>query len=73
MYNSDDTYTCDICGFTEKWNESDEIHGDMWSCEKCGSTFCGKCLRDAIDMKEYMEMMQGGDLILCPKCYQKIT
>lgn len=70
MYNcTDDTYTCDICGFCQKWDTTDDIHGDMWGCEVCGNTFCSKCLVEAIGYKKYMEMMQGSDLIKCPQCY----
>ena len=37
MYNIEtDNYQCDFCGFEEKWDGTDEIHGDMFGCEKCG-------------------------------------
>lgn len=68
MYNGDDTYTCDLCGFTEKWDATDDVHGDMWGCEKCGATFCSKCLRDAIGEKGYWAIMRGSDNVLCPDC-----
>lgn len=66
-----DIYTCDICGFEMKWDGHDEVHGDMWGCEKCGSTFCSKCFKDKYGEKAYQSMMQDFDLILCPDCYEK--
>ena len=41
-----DNYQCDFCGFEEKWDDTDEIHGDMFGCEECGKTFCAKCFKD---------------------------
>lgn len=71
-YNlNSDTYTCDICGFTQKWDEIDDVHGDMWGCEVCGTTFCSKCLKDAVGEVAYMDVMQGDDLIKCPECLNK--
>lgn len=44
-YNNDrDTYSCDICGFESEWEVNDDVHGELWSCEKCGKIFCTKCL-----------------------------
>lgn len=44
MYNiTTDTYTCDICGYENKWDSHDEVHGELWGCESCGTTFCSKC------------------------------
>lgn len=68
-----DTYTCDLCGVEMKWDESDEINGEMWGCEKCGDTFCSKCFIDKYGREAYMSMMQGHDKIYCPNCFQKIT
>lgn len=34
-----DTYTCDFCGHNAKWDASDDVHGELWSCEAEG---CGK-------------------------------
>lgn len=64
-------YTCSICGFTQGWEDTDDVHGDLWSCEMCGVTFCRKCSIEAIGQKGYTEMMQGGGYILCPECYRK--
>lgn len=71
MYDTDDTYSCDFCGFTEKWDETDDVHGDMWSCEKCGTIICSKCMIEAIGEREYLSMMQEGDCVLCPDCVKK--
>ena len=40
-----DTYTCDFCGHNAKWDASDDVHGELWSCEAegCGKVFCSKC------------------------------
>lgn len=72
MYNQkDDTYTCDFCDFVIKWDGSDEYHGTMWECEKCGITFCSKCLKDAIGERGYEAMMRDSDRVLCPDCATK--
>ena len=72
MYNIEkDNYACDICGFEMKWDESDDIHGDVWSCEVCGKIFCSKCFKDAHGDKKYYEMMQSGEYIRCPQCFEK--
>ena len=31
---SKDTYTCDFCGFEMQWDGHDEVHGEVWGCEK---------------------------------------
>lgn len=67
--NDNEIYTCEFCGFSEGWEESDFVHGDMWGCEKCGKAFCSKCLRDAIGADNYKQMMQSGELILCSNRY----
>ena len=66
-----DNYQCDFCGFEEKWDDTDEIHGDMFGCEECGKTFCAKCFKDKFGESEYYRMMQGFDLICCPDCFEK--
>ena len=38
-----DTYTCDTCGFEEKWDAHDDHRGDIWECECCGAHFCTDC------------------------------
>lgn len=70
-HSEDDTYSCDICGFRSKWNRSDDIHGELWGCEKCGDTFCTSCFIDRHGQKDYMSMMQRSDYILCPECWEK--
>ena len=32
---SKDTYTCDFCEFEMQWDGHDEVHGEVWGCEKC--------------------------------------
>ena len=68
---STDTYTCDFCEFEMQWDGHDEVHGEVWGCEKCGQVFCSKCFIDRYGFAAYMEMMQDFDLILCPDCYEK--
>lgn len=70
-YMNDDTYSCDICGFEMKWDDHDDIHGDLWGCERCGDTFCTKCFVESMGREVYDEMMQGSDYILCPECERK--
>lgn len=45
-----DTYTCDFCGHNAKWDASDDVHGELWSCEAegCGKVFCSKCFISAL-------------------------
>lgn len=72
MYHMEkDTYECDFCGFEQKWNDSDDVHGEMWGCEECGDCFCSKCFIDRFGRDEYMRMMQGCDRIYCPTCWEK--
>lgn len=71
-HSEDETYSCDLCGFRNGWDESDELHGELWGCEKCGRVFCSKCFTDRHGHKQYMDMMQGNDLILCPDCWEKV-
>lgn len=66
-----DTYTCDTCGFENKWNANDDVHGELWGCEKCGNMFCSKCFIEKHGRTSYMSMMQGSDYLLCPDCYGK--
>jgi ribosomal protein L37AE/L43A len=71
-YNAkSDNYSCDICGFTLAWDSLDDVHGIMWSCEKCGDNFCSKCFTDRFGADEYLKMMWGSDLICCPVCWEK--
>lgn len=64
-----DTYTCDFCGHNAKWDASDDVHGELWSCEAegCGKVFCSKCFISAFGQKIYMTMMQSGENVLCPE------
>ena len=68
---TDDTYDCDFCGVTMKWDESDPLHGDMWSCEICGKTFCSLCFKTVHGDANYKTMMQEYDKIMCPDCFPK--
>lgn len=71
-YNmKNDTYTCDTCGFENKWDACDEIHGELWGCDKCGNTFCSKCFIDRYGREVYLEMMQNSDQVYCPDCWEK--
>lgn len=70
-HSEDDTYSCDFCRFRNEWDASDHIHGELWGCEKCGKTFCSKCFIDKHGKGNYMDMMQGSGLILCPDCFGK--
>lgn len=68
-----DTYTCDFCGHNAKWDASDDVHGELWSCEAegCGKVFCSKCFISAFGQEIYMTMMQSGENVLCPECAKK--
>lgn len=66
-----DLYQCDFCGFEEKWDATDEIHGDLWGCERCGSAFCTKCFKDKFGEANYYRMMREFNLIYCPDCFEK--
>lgn len=48
-----DTYVCDICGFEGEWDDHDDIHGELWGCERCGGTFCTKCFIETIGTNAY--------------------
>ena len=68
---SKDTYVCDICGFEGKFDTDNDIHGELWGCERCGDTFCSKCFIDRMGEEDYWKMMRDSDLIMCPICYAK--
>lgn len=73
MYNEKtNIYTCDFCDIEMEWDQEDDIHGDMWSCENCGNNFCSKCFIDKYGQRGYFRMMQGSDLIFCPDCYEEV-
>ena len=50
-----DSYTCDFCNFEMGWEQKDDVHGEMWGCEKCGDNFCSKCFIDRYGKNEYMK------------------
>lgn len=66
-----DTYVCDTCGFEGKFDTDNDIHGELWGCERCGDTFCSKCFIDRMGEEDYWKMMRDSDLIMCPICYAK--
>lgn len=71
-YNSKtDRYSCDTCGFENKWDDTDDENGELWGCEKCGNTFCSKCFIDRYGRQEYMDMMQNSSHVYCPDCLEK--
>ena len=72
MYSTgNDLYTCDYCGIEMKWDGTDDTHGEMWGCEKCGYSFCSKCFIDRLGKSVWMKMMKSSSHILCPTCYGK--
>lgn len=72
MYSTEtDLYQCDFCDFEEKWYVKDEIHGNLWGCERCGNIFCTKCFKDKLGEANYYQMMKGFNLICCPDCFEK--
>lgn len=74
MYNAEkDTYVCDFCGFETSWESRDELHGEIWFCEKfkCEKCFCSKCFIDKFGKEVYFDMMQNSPIILCPDCYEE--
>ena len=72
MYSTgNDLYTCDYCGIEMKWDGTDDTHGEMWGCERCGDAFCSKCFIDKFGVGKWMKMMRSGSSILCPTCYRK--
>lgn len=71
-YVNEKLYACDFCGVEIEWDKTDEIHGDMWGCEECGSTFCSKCLKDAVGETVYWQILRDNDKILCPNCAKKL-
>lgn len=72
MYNMEkDTYTCDTCGFEQKWDAHDDHRGDIWECEDCCKHFCTACFVKALGQTEWERMIGETDRILCPSCYGK--
>ena len=70
-YINEDLYACDFCGVEIKWDGKDDVHGEIWGCEECGSTFCSKCLKDAVGESGYWKIIREYDRILCPTCAKK--
>ena len=72
MKNTRDTIeSCTICGIVSSWDGSDG-GPNLWSCEKCGATFCEQCFEGKHGAKTAHEMfgMDGSiDEILCPECH----
>jgi len=74
MYSiSRDTYTCDECGFEEKWDTHDDHRGDIWECEYCGKHFCTFCFMSVADQEVFDRMLHGTDRVVCAKHYLEIT
>ncbi len=74
-----DMYECDFCGFQSKFDENDDVHGNMWECEDCGKIFCEKCFIDRWGRKAWDKVLRDGmigsfetDRIMCPECYGEI-
>ena len=65
--------TAYVCRKDAKWDASDDVHGELWSCEAegCGKVFCSKCFISAFGQEIYMTMMQSGENVLCPECAKK--
>jgi len=75
MYSmSKDTYTCDECGFEDKWDAHDahaDYHGGIWECEYCGEHFCATCFIKAAGREAFDRMLQETDTVLCAKHYEE--
>ena len=71
-YNmQDNTYDCDFCGVTMKWDETDDHHGTMWQCNYCGKTFCSLCFKTALGSENYETMLQDYNEVICHECFPK--
>lgn len=66
-----DLWECDLCGFTEVWDDFDDIHGGMWVCPVCNTTFCSKCFKDKCGRTSWTRMLLDDGALLCPACYEK--
>lgn len=72
MYSMErDVYTCDTCGFEEKWDAHDDHRGDMWECECCGTHFCTGCFVEKLGRESFDKMLREADYIVCAPCYKK--
>lgn len=66
-----DLWECDLCGFIEVWDDFDDIHGGMWVCPVCNTTFCSKCFKDKCGITSWTRMLLDDGALLCPACYKK--
>lgn len=72
MYNmARNTYECDYCGTEMRFDERDDIHGVLWGCEACETTWCTKCFIDRHGLTAYEKMLRENDRIYCPSCYEQ--
>jgi len=72
MYSmSKGTYTCDECGFEDKWDAHADRHGGIWECKYCGEHFCAACFIKAAGREAFDRMLQETDRVLCAKHYKK--
>lgn len=78
MWRGNKMYECDYCGFTNELDVKDPVHGNLWDCEECARTFCGKCFKERFGEKAFGDMLLGAlsgpfdkDILLCPDCFAK--
>lgn len=72
MYTmTSDLCKCVICGVQMKWDETDDVHGNMWECEKCGDLFCERCFDDMFGIVSFHKMLWDEEKVLCPRCREK--
>ena len=69
MTDIPDVYICLICKTPIEWEGTDDHRGSIWSCEKCGETFCRQCFIDAHDAEAFRSMVNNDDVVTCPHCY----
>ncbi len=69
--NGSNFYACDFCGYTMHIMDVEDVHGELWACERCGQTFCTKCAVERMGKDSYEKMMQGPGDILCPACKER--
>lgn len=68
---TEEIFTCSLCGHKPKWGSNDDIHGSLWHCDVCGATFCEKCFIEEHGEQAFYEMLQSGEYIRCPDCLRK--
>ena len=64
-----DTYECDMCGHSDKWDGMSANNGMLWECEECGKHFCSKCFLDTHGQTIYQDMLHNSDRVMCADCY----